>query len=574
MEIKTLQDYVEQIGIFGARTASQMKLSGDEYTEYSFLELQKNAKAVAAYLEKKKHLGKGAMAAILSENRPEWFMSYLGIIYNGIWAVPLDARLTDREVKNLVLDSGVRVIFLSRALYESIQDVPEVMNHISEFIVFDPTPEMLKKRKIVSFESVLEAGYKLDLKKTTVKGEDVASLIYTSGTTGKPKGVLLTHANFSHQVNVIPICLPFDDRDTTLSLLPLHHTFEFSIELALMSKGVSVTYAESMKPNKMLANISETNVTLMVGVPLLFEKVYDGIMRKIRTMPFPVKQIIMGLYHTVAFLNQFNDNRSGKKVFGFIRKKANLNKIRFMVSGAAPLNQKVSKGYATLGLTLLNGYGLTETAPVISCNRMDQKVKNESVGPIFPQVEVKIDRPDELGNGEILVKGPNVMKGYFNNKKATNEMIDKSGWLHTGDIGTLDHDGYLYITGRSKNMIVTPGGKNVYPEEIEEYIDNDEGVLESLVLGVAEGDHSKGENIYAYVVPNYEYFDQLASLKGFKNTEENIAAYIERHLKEVNKHLQDYKKIRGHRIRVEEFPKTSTKKIKRYLFSGADFNNS
>jgi long-chain acyl-CoA synthetase len=574
MEITTLQDYVDQIGIFGAQIAGQMKLDGDDYTKYSYLDMQKNAKIVAAYLDKKKHLKKGGMAAVLSENRPEWFFAYLGIIYNGIWAVPLDAKLTDREVKNLVLDSGVRIIFLSRLMYENIQEVPEIMSHITEFIVFDPTPKILKDKKVISFAQVLETGAKLELKKATVKPEDVASLIYTSGTTGNPKGVMLTHRNFSHQVNVIPGWLHFDQSDTLLSVLPLHHTFEFSIELAVMSTGVSITYAESMKANKMLANISETNVTMMVGVPLLYEKIYDGIMRKIRAMSFPVKQIIMGLYHLVGALNKITNNKAGKAVFGFIRKKASLNNVRFMISGAAPLNQKVGKGYATLGMTLLNGYGLTETSPVIACNRMNIKIKNESVGRIFPHVEVRINKPDELNNGEILIKGPNVMKGYFNNKKATDEMIDKEGWLHTGDIGMMDHDGYLYITGRSKNMIVTSGGKNVYPEELEEYINNDEGVLESLVLGVPEGEHSMGEKIYAYVVPNYEYFDQMASVQGFKNTEENIAQYIEKHMREVNKYLQDYKKIMGHRVRVEEFPKTSTKKIKRYLFSGADYNNS
>ncbi len=573
MQINTLQDFVRHLGSYGDKVFGQIKLGDEDYTRYSYLDLQKNSRCIAAYLDKKKHLKKGGMAAVTSENRPEWFMSYLGIVQNGIWAVPLDARLSDREVKNLVLDCGVKILFLSRAMYETIQSEPETMNHISEFIVFDPTPALLKNKKVKAFSDVLREGAGLEFKEAKVEPEDTASLIYTSGTTGKPKGVMLSHANFAHQVRAIPLSLPFDERDTLLSLLPLHHTFEFSIELALMVKGVSITYAESMKPNRMLANIAETNVTLMVGVPLLFEKLYDGIIRKIRNMAFPVKQIIMGLYHLVELLNG-KDNKVGKAVFGFIRKKANLNNIKFMVSGAAPLNQKVSRGYQTLGLNLLNGYGLTETSPVVSTNRMNKKVKNESVGLLIPEVKVKINNPDSLGNGEIYISGPNIMQGYYKNPAETRAMLDKEGWLHTGDIGMLDEEGYLHITGRSKNIIVTPGGKNVYPEEIEEYINSDDGILESLVIGVPEGEHSRGENIYAFVVPNYEYFDQLASLQGFSNTEENIAAYIDRHMREVNKHLQDYKKIRGHRIRVEEFPKTSTKKIKRYLFSGKDFLNS
>lgn len=573
MEIRTLQDYVRHLDTWGDKVFGQIKLGDEDYTRYSFRDLCRSSHNVSAYLTKKKHLKKGGMAAVFSENRPEWFISYLGIVQNGIWAVPLDARLSDREVKNLVLDCGVKILFLSQAMYENLQSEPEVMGHIAEFIIFDPKPDALKNKKVKPLTEVISEGEGLDAKPEDVAPEDIASLIYTSGTTGNPKGVLLSHGNFAHQVVSIPQILPFDETDTLLSLLPLHHTFEFSIELALMAKGVAITYAESMKPNRMLANISETHVTLMVGVPLLFEKLYDGIMRKIRTMPFPVKQIIMGLYHLVELLNG-QGNKAGRAIFGFIRKKASLNNIRFMVSGAAPLNQKVSRGYQTLGLTLLNGYGLTETSPVVSTNRMNRKVKNESVGLLLPGVQVKINKPDALGNGEVLISGPNVMQGYYKNPAATREVLDKDGWLHSGDIGMLDSEGYLHITGRSKNIIVTPGGKNVYPEEIEEHINSDEGVMESLVIGVPEGAHSKGENIYAFVVPNYEYFDQLASVQGFNNTEENIAAYIDRHMREVNRHLQDYKKIRGHRIRVEEFPKTSTKKIKRYLFSGKDFLNS
>ncbi|NPV01186.1 MAG: AMP-binding protein [Brevinematales bacterium] len=576
MEIKTFQEYVNYIGIYGSKTVSQMKGADDQYKKYSYDELKRNAKLVSVYLERVKHIGKGGFASIYSENRPEWMMAYFGIVYNGVWAVPLDARLTDREVKNLVLDCGVRVMFLSKSCYENLIAEPELISHIQEFIIFDPNEEMLKNKKIKSFESIMEEGRKYELKDHPVKPQDVASLIYTSGTTGKPKGVLLTHANFASQVNSLQHAVPLTSEDNQLSVLPLHHTFEFSVELAVMFKGGTETYAESLKPNKMLANVAETGVTIMVGVPLLFEKIYEGIMRNIRALPFPTRQIVLLLFGIAGALTKPTDGKSGKKLMKMIRQKAHLDKVKFMISGAAPLSQKVAQGFKILGFTLLNGYGLTESSPVVSVNRLEKKIRNETVGIPIKDVEVMINSPDVEGHGEVLVRGPNIMQGYYRNKKATDEVIDKDGWLHTGDIGkldTLNGDQYLHITGRSKSMIVTKGGKNVYPEEIEELINNCPSVLESIVIGVPESQDSKGESIYAYIVPNYEYFDTLAKTQGFRNTEDNIEKHLDKEVREVNRMLKDYQKIQGFRIRREEFQKTSTKKIKRYLFSGKDYMN-
>ena len=578
MEIKTLQEYLNYIGIYGSKVVSQMKVANEQYVKYSFDELKRNALCIAAYLDREKHLRKGGMCAIYSENRCEWMMSFLGIVYNGIWAVPFDAKLSDREVKNLVTDCGVRIMFVSKACFENLSGEPELMSYFQEFIVFDPDEFTLKTYKNVkSFDQVLEEGRKYDLKTRLVEPDDVASLIYTSGTTGNPKGVMLMHKNFVHQLNSLKYAVPLNSEDTVLSLLPLHHTFQFSIELTVMGVGGALTYAESFKPNKMLANIRETNVTIMIGVPLLFEKLYEGIMRQIRSLPVPIRQIIMLLYNIVKLMNGPTNGQAGIKMFRFIRKKGSLDTLRFVISGAAPLNYKVAEGFAVLGIVLLNGYGLTESSPVIAVNRVEKKIRNESVGIPINGVRVKIYNPDMEGHGEVLATGDLVMKGYYKKLDATKEVIDSEGWLHTGDIGKIEvHDGdvYLYITGRSKNIIVTPGGKNVYPEEIEEFMNSDPGVMESLIIGIPESEHSKGENIYAFVVPNYEYFDSLSAIQGFKYTEEHITKHLDRHIREVNMNLKDYQKIKGYRIRTEEFSKTSTKKIKRYLYSGKDFLNT
>jgi long-chain acyl-CoA synthetase len=578
MEMKTVRNLVDYIGIYGMKTASQMKddTTGD-YRKYSFDDLQKNAKYLAAYFDRSRHFGKGDMVVLYSENRPEWMMAYFGIIYNGLWAVPFDAKLTDLEVKNLINDCKAKIMITSKSCYDNICGVPELMKQIKEFIIFEDDRNMKKTdRKIRTFAEVIEEGEKHFPKSKghEVTESDVASLIYTSGTTGNPKGVLLTHRNFTHQYSNLHHAIPMYPEDTELSVLPLHHTFEFSVELALLFNGSAITYAESMKPNKLLAAIHDTNVTILIAVPLLYEKIYEGIMRQVRNLPPVVKQVVFGLYYLTSGLNKITNNNAGKSIFKFLRKKANLETVKFAVSGAAPLNYKVAKGFETLGLTLLNGYGLTESSPVVAVNRLDRKVKNESVGLLVEQVEAKIFNPDASGHGEVMVFGPNIMKGYYKNPKATKEVIDKDGWLYTGDIGMIDSEGYLYITGRKKNIIVTPGGKNVYPEEIEDLVNSSPYILESLVIGVHESEHSKGENIYAYIVPNYEYFDTYGNVNNVKITEDFIQQTIDKYIREVNALLADYKKIRGWRLRREEFQKTSTKKIKRYLFSGEDFLNT
>jgi len=576
MPLKTIKDLANYFGIFGNKTATIMKDDNDVYQKFTFEEYQTVAKNIAAYLQHEKKLKKGDMVAIYSENRPEWMMAYFGIVYNGLWAVPLDARLSEWEIKNLLLDCKAEYIFLSYSLYQNLTNEPEIIKHIKEFIIFDLMDvkrHNLTDHKLQSFKKVVEIGSSFlpKLKSIDLKEDDIASLIYTSGTTGNPKGVLLSHGNFAHQFNNLPKAVPISFEDTILSILPLHHTFEFSVELTSFCIGATITYAESLKANKLLANIKETNVTILVAVPLIYEKFYDGIMRQLKNLPVGLKQLMFGLYYLTEGLNKITNKKAGKLIFKFLRNKANLGTIRFAISGAAPLSMKVAKGFETLGLTLLNGYGLTEASPVVSVNRMDRKIKNESVGIPVDQVEVMIDNPDEENQGEVLVRGPNVMKGYYKRPQETKETIDKNGWLHTGDIGKIDSEGYLYITGRKKNIIVTPGGKNVYPEEIEEMINESPFILESLVLGAPVDKDSKGEYIYAYVVPDYEYFETYAAINNIKVDDEFIEKTIDEHIRNVSSKLPDYKKIRGWRLRREEFPKTSTKKIKRYLYSGKDF---
>jgi len=575
--LNTIRDLIDYISIYGDKTATQIKNGNENYKNYTFSDYNRIALCIAAYFERFRHLRRGHMVAIYSENRPEWLMAYFGIVYNGVWAVPLDSKLTDLEVKNLIIDCKARTIFLSRSLYDNICCEPEMAKSFTEIILFEDDRKIAgQNKKVKLFSDIISTGAKY-VKKTrfhNVRPSDIASLIYTSGTTGNPKGVLLSHGNFAYQFKASSSAIDINQNDNVLSILPLHHTFQFSVELTTFYVGGCVTYAESLKPNKMLANIAETGVTVLIGVPMLFEKIYEGIMRQIRDLPVIIKQLILGLYYLTSGLNKLTNNTAGKAIFAFIRKKASLLTVKFAVSGAAPLNLKVAGGFETLGLTLLNGYGLTEYSPIISLNRLNRKVKNDSVGIPLEGTEIRIAEKDLEGNGEICIRGESVMKGYYKNPKITKEVIDKDGWLFTGDIGKIDSEGYLYITGRKKNIIVTPGGKNIYPEEIEELINECPYILESLLIGVPESEHSRGEYIYAYIVPNYEYFDTYSMVMNIHITDDYIENTIGEGVRNINSKLPDYKKIRGWRIHREEFPKTSTKKIKRYLYSGREFINS
>lgn len=578
MKLGTFQELVDYICIYGDKTAFNAARPEGGYRKVTYEELLRNAKNFASYLGSVKHIAKGDKVAFCSANNPDWFQVYYGIVFNGIWAVPFDAKLTPKEIKNLLLDSGAKIFVVTKEVFQSIASDPDIAGHVNEFIVIDPDAETLKHKKVVSLADALEKGSKHALKRAKVEPSDVASLLYTSGTTGKPKGVMLTHGNLIRQADAISKLMTFDTTDTELAVLPLHHTFEFSVENTMLLCGSAITYAESFKPNKLFANIVDTHVTIMVAVPAFYEKIYDGIMRNIRSMKFPVKQILLGLYGIVNLVNLIRrDNKAGIKVFGFLRKKANLSNIRFMVCGAAPLNHKVARGLEAMGLNVLNGYGLTEASPILTGNRVGMKIINESVGIPLEGVELKIVNPDKEGHGEIFARSPGIMKGYYNNPEATNETLTEDGWLHTGDIGKIEtHAGsdYLYISGRSKNVIVTTGGKNVYPEEIEELLNHHQMVAESLVIGVPQSEHSKGENIFALIVPDYEYFNSLAIVQGIKHTEQHIQHLLAKLVKEVNNQLKSYQMICGFHIHTEGFPKTSTLKIKRFMFAGSEFKES
>ncbi len=562
-EFHTVIDMVkERCEKHSKQIVMQIKRAG-EYQKYTYEEFWNNIVLISRGLRKSFFLP-GERAGIYGENRPEWGMSYFGISKAGGIIVPLDAQLPSSELEHICNHAKVKVIFTSKKYIDNVKEIFREVPSLKKIVCFD---KVKADKHIIFFKDFLKKGqsYKLPLLHK-IKSSDVMAILYTSGTTGLSKGVMLTQKNVISDVEMTSQMILLSENDTFLSVLPIHHAFEGTAGFILpLYSGASITYAESLKSRNILDNIKETNVTIMLGVPLLFEKLYNGILKAVKEKPIPVKMIFNASMGVVKTVRKLMNKKIGRKVFLSLREKAGLSSIRFFFSGGGPLRPDVAEGFDNLGLSILQGYGLTETSPVVSLSTAEY-VNYYSIGLPVPEVEFKIDQPDEKGIGEILLKGPMIMKGYYKNKSATREVI-KKGWFYTGDLGYIDEKGFIYITGRKKNLIVTQGGKNVFPEEIEAKLNMSHFILESMVYGMPVSKADKGEKVYAIIVPDYETIDMHTRHTGVKiNTKEKIEHLINSEVKKVNMNLLPYKRIAGFKLHQEELIKTSTKKIKRYLY--------
>ncbi|MBU1078362.1 MAG: AMP-binding protein, partial [Spirochaetes bacterium] len=460
--------------------------------------------------------------------------------------------------------SKIKFIFTSKKYLDNVKEIFKEVRSLKKIICMDDVPE---ERNVIPFNKFIKIGssYKFPLLHK-VRPSDLLAILYTSGTTGTAKGVMLTQKNVISDVELGAQMILFDDTDTFLSVLPIHHSFEGTGGFILpLYGGASITYAESLKSRNILDNIKETNVTLMLGVPLLYEKLYMGILKAVKEKPLPIKLIFKASMGVVKMVRKVAKKKIGRGVFKSLRAKAGLSAMKYFISGGGPLRPDVARGFDNLGLTIVQGYGLTETSPIVTVSTIEYN-NYYSVGLPLPDVDIKIHDQDEKGIGEILLKGPMLMKGYYKNRKATREVI-KKGWLHTGDLGYIDKTGFVYITGRKKNLIVTQGGKNVFPEELEKKLDASHFILESMVYGQPVSEKDRGEKVFAIIVPDYEAIDEHGRHTGMKfNSEDKIEHLISHEVKKLNSKLATYKKLSGFKIHSEELTKTSTRKIKRYLY--------
>lgn len=501
---------------------------------------------------------KGKRIAIISENRFEWSLAYMAIACGTGVVVPLDKLLPANELETLIVRSGVEAIFYSKKYDEIMQNIKQrKTTDLRYYISMDlekkkdgvySQKELVKKGR----ELVAEGNRKfIDAK---IDNEKMGFMLFTSGTTAMSKAVMLSHKNVVSNLMDIAAVLKIDDKDTLLSFLPLHHTFECTVGfLYVLYKGASIAYCEGIR--HIANNIKEYQITAMISVPALYENIYKRLMKNIEKNG-KLQEVEKLMKLTGALSKIGIDFR--RKIFKEIHDGLG-GHLRLLVNGAAALSPEVEKGFNDLGIKTVQGYGLTETSPVISAGT-DFEQQVGSVGKVFSSVKLKIVDKDENGIGEIHVKGPTVMLGYYQNEEATKEVIDNKGWFNTGDLGYVDKKGFLFLCGRSKSVIVLKNGKNVFPEEIETVINKIEGIKESFVYGKPEADDEIDLKICTKIVYDKDIMKEVYGVE----EEKEILDVIWTKIKEINKTMPAYKYIKEVSITEEELIKTTTLKIKRH----------
>ena len=503
---------------------------------FSFRESSDRAVGIGYYLSSI-GIKKGDRVAIFSENCPEWGMAYLGIVSIGAVAVPLDAQYTKVEVENLLSDSDSKAIFTSDSLLPVIKEAS--LSHAVQIILLgapvrDSPPAGLPQ----------------------VNDDDLASLLYTSGTTGVPKGVMLTHGNLLSNADAIIESGIVAQDDHVLGILPLHHSYPFMVcFLVPILAGGRVTYLNSLRGPDIVKTIREEGITILVGVPQLFALMRKSILGKIDAMSGLTGVITRGLFVVSREGRKRAGINIGKVVFKKVHREFG-STFRFFASGGARLDPAVAYDMEGFGFTIFEGYGLTETSPVDTFNLPGRK-KLGSVGKVINQVGVRIENADKSAVGEVLIKGPNVMKGYYKRPEATAEVI-KDGWFHSGDLGYLDKEGFLFITGRSKEVIVLSSGKNIYPEDVESHYLQSPYIKEICVIGIPDPGHPGSYGgIKALIFPNFEKL----SADSIVNISEQIRWQIEK----FSASLTSYRRISGFSILKEPLPRTHLGKIRRFM---------
>jgi len=556
----------------------------------------------------------GDRAAIIGPSSPGWVTAYLGILRAGGIVVPVDKELKSAELRHILTDCEARVLFVDDAYLEPILDMADVLARVDRIVLLGGStlpessqapelrilcevhdvlealpeslplsPEVMERLRAVSAKvsdhisgkaalssaigeyddplspyrtvgkELVRSGRLLSLEEFRLDGElqppchssaDPALILYTSGTTGRSKGAVLSHGNVVSNIRATAVHFRLDATVHTLSFLPINHVFEQVCGVLLpLSLGGTVSFAESLK--KLGENLVEVRPTFFTGVPAVYRLFHDRILKNIKGKPLSSLLYSLPVTRNLV-VSRVRKNFAGGTTF---------------VSGGAALDPAIARGLSRLGFTLLQGYGITETSPVISAE-CPGRSRPGSVGTVLEGVEVRIDRPNEEGVGEILVRGPNVMQGYFKNPQATEEVL-VDGWYLSGDLGRVDQDGYLYICGRVKNLIVTPNGKNVYPEEVETELLKSPYIAEAMVYG--HRIDAVSEEVHAIIFPNQEALDDYErSHRGSPMTEADVEALVRREVLLAGKSLADYKRVKKFTLREDDFPKTTTRKIKRF----------
>jgi len=578
-EPRTLNDiWAVTIGI--DRPAIMKYKRGDQWVDVTVPEFRDSVRGLSCALHEM-GLKSGDRVAILAENRPEWTISDFAILCAGAVTVPVYPTLLGWQIEYILNDAGTIAVICSNK--EQLDKILEIRSHVpclQNIIVCDPSATPAAGVHV--FKDVVEKGKKweaangpkwFDDSRNSCRPEDLATLVYTSGTTGNPKGAMLTHGNITSNVTTVRDVVPFKAGDIALSILPLSHILERMVDFLYLFRGMCIAYAENV--NKVADNLGEVRPQYFAAVPRLFEKMRARVLDNVATAP-PARQKIFRWALKVAedrlpYRVEGKPMPLGLKLKSAVADKLVFSKIlarlggrvKYVVSGGAPLSADLAAFFIGAGVDIMEGYGLTETSPVIAVNRPDKR-RIGSVGPIIPGVEVRIAE-----DGEILSRGPHIMKGYWNNPEATAQAIDSEGWFHTGDIGEIDSDGFLKITDRKKDIIINAYGKNIAPQPLEALLKSSPYVGTPVLIG------DRRKFLVALLVPNFEKLERDATSLGvqFKTRDElvsneKVKSLIQSEIDRFNTNLDRQEKIRRFALlprdfTIEEDEITPSLKVKR-----------
>jgi len=560
-EIKDLKDMLNTSAeLFADRTAYLVKdKPGGAYSPILYRQVKEDIDALGTKLQ---DMGlKGEKIAIIGENSYLWIVAYLAVV-NGIGVVvPIDRELRPKEVRNLIERAEVSTIIHSKKMTKTVQQILKETEAVryticmnSEDISKDNsnTDNMHLESLIEEGKALLAAGDRRFLD-AEIDGDALCSLLFTSGTTGLAKGVMLSHRNIIANVYNMSKYVKIEEDGIGLSVLPMHHAYEMTCHIFTgFYQGISVAICEGLK--YILKNMSEAHATVMLSVPLVFESMHRKIWKRAEVSGKAER--MRKMIAVSRKLKLYNNQRLVRAIFKDVHAVTG-NNVQLFITGGAAINPKVIEDFEAMGFPMIQGYGMTENAPIIAVNRCSYS-KADSVGPPLPGTEVRIVHTDQTGLGEIVCKGPSVMLGYYNDEEETQQVL-KDGWLYTGDYGYVGKDGLLYVSGRKKNVIVTKNGKNIFPEEVEFYLTESEYIEEALVHGIT--DEKSGTTIIkAAIYPNYALLEEESR----QMSEEEMKVFFKEIVDEINEQMPRYKHVKRFAIRKTEFDKTTTRKIKRY----------
>ena len=486
---------------------------------------------------------KGDKIIVSGKNSVAWAVTYIAVQYAGCTVVPLDSSLHDEDFIKFAKFSDSVVLVADNDRMKKVAGSLPMLGYAS-----------LEENGTYPSIMTLSAPYRDGHVMTE---DDVAAILFTSGTTGTPKGVMLTNKNIVSDIFISQANMNIYPTDVFYAILPIHHAYTMlAVFMEGLGSGASVVFGKKLVVSQMLKELKEAKVTMFLGVPMIFNKLYAGLLAGVRKKGVVVYGLIRFLMGISGFLKKAFGLKVGKKMFGFLLKNLSLENCSICICGGGPLPSSTFGGFNELGLDFVQGYGLTETSPITHLNPI-YAFKVESVGKNVALTEAKIVDADSEGNGVIYIKGPQVMKGYYKNQEATDEILDKDGWINTGDVGHIDSEGYLYLTGRAKSIIVTDGGKNVFPEEIEDKFQLYDDIEQICIIGYVKDKALKAEGIRAIIYPSKNVRETMK--------DDEIQKKMEGIISDVNKNLQAYKKISMVTVAKEPLEMTSTKKIKRFV---------